>query len=148
MLITGVKHLMPRSGSDNEIRACILIQPQELHRGMGIIPWMQICLPQCITLLIQKTKTGVFDEIISWPCRGHLVYITLDLLTQPVSSQHEWEQAVEHFTLTKEANIIHWQGGCRSHQEQAGDMWFRHTKSPKISANAYFWDDFFFAKKR
>ena len=64
---------------------------------IGNLSWTQMCLPQSNTLLIQKTKTGVFDKKISWPSGGHLVYITSDLLTQPVLSQHEWEQAVGTF---------------------------------------------------
>ena len=67
---------MPCSGSDNEIRAFILQELQHIHWGMGILPQMQICLPQPITLLIQKTKTRILSEIISWPFRGHLFYIT------------------------------------------------------------------------
>ena len=84
-------------GNDNDIRAFILQELQHLHRGMGILPRMQICLPQPNTLLIQKTKTGIFSEIISWPCRGHLVYITWDFLTQPGQSQQEWKKAVGTF---------------------------------------------------
>ena len=86
---------MPRSGSDIEIGACIVLYMQELHRGMGILPWAQMCLPQSITLLFQKTNTGVFDEIISWVCRGHLIYITSELLTHlNISESKVWE----HFT--------------------------------------------------
>ena len=77
MLSIGVKRLMRRSGSDNEIRACILLQLQELYQGLTFYPGCKYVYPtQFITLLIQKTKTRVFVKIFSWPCRGHLVYIT------------------------------------------------------------------------